>query len=166
MVSWEQALAEGHAPSAHMGIGQPLIVAGRTAKLGNGAKGRVECCQHQLFTAGQAVQQRDGKGVAFDRRESGIPAGRKQAVACGLEPPPCCCAAPRRASPSTPPPSSPQPCRRTASNIASPGSATGCTALCRAARCAPPSRSGTTFPTPWYRATRILGRTRGSKCGR
>jgi hypothetical protein len=57
------------AVEVHMGVGQVVVVAGRSAEMRNIAQGRAEGREHHFFAAGQAIEQGQGEAVALDRRQ-------------------------------------------------------------------------------------------------
>ncbi len=57
------------AAEIHMGVGQVVVVAGRSAEMRNVAQRRAQGRQNHFFTTGQAIEQGQGKAVALDRRQ-------------------------------------------------------------------------------------------------
>ena len=57
----------------NVGVAQVIVVTGRAAEMGDAAERGAEGVKNQLFAAGQAVEQRQGKGVILDRRQVDLP---------------------------------------------------------------------------------------------
>ncbi|MNC33433.1 hypothetical protein D3C75_818240 [compost metagenome] len=68
------------AAEIHVGAGQVVVVAGRTAEMRDIAQGRTEGGEHHFLAAGQTVEQGQGKAVALDRRQGVAAAGADQAL--------------------------------------------------------------------------------------
>ncbi|MNM50573.1 hypothetical protein D3C81_616170 [compost metagenome] len=64
----------------HMGMGQVVIVAGRAAEMRNVAQCRAQGRQDHFFTAGQAIEQGQGKAVALDRGQGVAATATDQAL--------------------------------------------------------------------------------------
>jgi len=50
-------------------VGQVVVIAGRTAEMGDITKRRAQGGEDHFFTAGQAIEQGQGKAIALDRRQ-------------------------------------------------------------------------------------------------
>lgn len=57
------------AVEVHVGVGEEVVITGRTAEVRDVAERRAEGGEHHFFTAGQAIEQGQGEGIAFDRRQ-------------------------------------------------------------------------------------------------